>query len=70
MTPQELHAAVVKQLEAAAFEAMQAEQPQHRATKNERIAFKLGFYAGIKADVARAPADAWQRAADQLKKDG
>ena len=44
MTPQDLYAAVAKQLEAAAFDAMQAEQPQHKATTNERIAFKLGSW--------------------------
>jgi hypothetical protein len=66
VTPEQLYVAVAKTLEADAFASEQARQTQRVFTKNERIAFRLGFYHGLSADVHRSPAEAWDRAAQML----
>lgn len=66
MTPEQLYAAVAKALESDAFAAEQAFQTQRRFTKNERIAFRRGFYRGLSADVHRASPDVWSRAAQMI----
>jgi hypothetical protein len=67
VSPQDLYRAVAKQLEAEAFKAEEAAQTRPFKSQ-ERIAFRLGFFRGLVADVARANTEAWERAAIEISK--
>ena len=65
MNLEALYQAVAKHLEGEALKAEQAEQTRE-FSRNERIAFRRGFYRGMSADVLRAPEAVWEQAAQTL----
>lgn len=69
MDTRTLYVAVARQLEADACAAEEAKQPRP-FDPSERTAFRCGFYRGLQADVHRAGADAWERAAATLSRSG
>lgn len=68
ITPEKILIAVTKLLEEEAFAAEQQFQNQRTFSKNERIAFRRGFYRGMAADAMRARNKIWELAADEIRK--